>query len=229
MPKVKEEYLDEKKDEILEAARAVCERKPAYDLTMSDIVAQTGMSQGGVYKYYNNIDLVLADLINKANSKGDYTERIGEIMKSDMTPETKIKELFSVSELYFSDLLISYNKILFELSTLFANNPGKNESVRKNVTTVSTFSLLIESASKVIITSVENGYFEPVLPVTDILAFIVASFDGIIRDVTLTRCYKDKDVPAAPVVFDEKKLIASLYHSTMALLGKPQIEIRGTI
>ena len=115
MPKVNEEYLEGKKEEILDAALAVCARKPAYDLTMSDIVAETGMSQGGVYKYYNNIDLVLADLINRANSKGDHKDRIDEILGSGKTPDKMLEELFNVAELYFSDLLIGYNKILFEL------------------------------------------------------------------------------------------------------------------
>ena len=55
MPKVKNEYLENKRNEILDAAFAVCKRKPAYDITMTDIVSETGMSQGGVYKYFNNI------------------------------------------------------------------------------------------------------------------------------------------------------------------------------
>lgn len=224
MPKVKEEYLEGKKEEILDAALAVCGRKPAYDMTMSDIVAQTGMSQGGVYKYYNNIDLVLADLINRANSMGDHKARIDEIMESCRSPEEKLGDLFKVSELYFTDLLIGYIKILFELGTMFAYSSERNAAISRNVKTASTFSHLIGCASQVIMTGTENGCFAPVIPVTEILAFNVASFDGIIRDVTLAKCYGDKDAPKSPVDLDEKKLIRSLYLSTMALLGKPETE-----
>ena len=32
------------------------------------------MSQGGVYKYFNTIDLVLAALIDRANLQGNYRE-----------------------------------------------------------------------------------------------------------------------------------------------------------
>ncbi len=32
----------------------------------------------------------------------------------------------------------------------------------------------------------------PVMPIEDILAFIIVSFDGIIRDVTLSKCYLEK-------------------------------------
>lgn len=55
MPKVKNEYLENKRNEILDAAFAVCKRKPAYDITMTDIVSETGMSQGASI----NISIIL--------------------------------------------------------------------------------------------------------------------------------------------------------------------------
>ena len=122
MPKVKNEYLENKRNQILDAAFAVCKKKPAYDITMTDIVSETGMSQGGVYKYFNNIDLVLAALIDKANMQGNHVEQIDEIMKSGNSPEVILHDLFLVSEQYFSDILIGYNKVLFELSAFWAHN-----------------------------------------------------------------------------------------------------------
>ena len=80
MPKVSEEYLQDKRNEILDAAFEVCKRKPAYEVTMSDIVSETGLSQGGVYKYFNNIYSVYAALTDRANLIGNQTEHIDEIM-----------------------------------------------------------------------------------------------------------------------------------------------------
>jgi Transcriptional regulator len=224
MPKVKNEYLENKRNEILDAAFAVCKRKPAYDITMTDIVSETGMSQGGVYKYFNNIDFVLAALIDKSNLQGNYMEQIDEIMESGNAPDITLHNLFLVSEQYFSDMLISYNKILFELSTFFAYHPERYERINKNVTTSSTFGHLTQCASRIMITGVESGYFVPVMPVNDIMAFIIASFDGIIRDITLSKCYSGKSVPQSGVAFHEKNLIQCLYISTMSLLGKNQNE-----
>ncbi len=220
MPKVKNDYLENKRNQILDAAFAVCRRKPAYDITMTDIVSETGMSQGGVYKYFNNIDLVLAALIDRANLQGNYKEQIDEIMKSGDSPDAILHNLFLVSEQYFSDMLISYNKMLFELSTFFVYNPERRERINKNVTTSSTFEYLTQCASKVIIAGTENGYFMPVVPIEDIMAFIIASFDGIIRDVTLSKCYLRKSTSESGVDFNEKNLIHCLYISTMSLLGK---------
>ena len=219
MPKVKAEYLEEKRNQILEAAFAVCNRKPVYDVTMSDIVAETGMSQGGVYKYFNNIDLVLAALIDKANTRGDYSDQIDKVMRSDDPPEKKLKSLFGISEQYFSDMLISYNKILFELSTFFAYSRERRDRIYQNVTTSSAFEHLMNSAAKIIVSETEKGYFTPMIPAEDILTYIIASYDGIIRDVTITKCYTGN----ADIVFDEKKLIGCLYRSTMMFLGKPQV------
>lgn len=229
MPKVKNEYLENKRNQILDAAFAVCKRKPAYDITMTDIVSETGMSQGGVYKYFNNIDLVLAALIDKANIQGNYIEQIDEIMESGNSLDVILHNLFLVSEQYFSDMLISYNKVLFELSTFFAYNPERNERINKNVTTSSTFGYLTQCASKIIITGAESGYFMPVMPIEDILAFIIASFDGIIRDVTLSKCYLGKSIPKSSVAFNEKSLIHCLYRSTMSLLGKNLNDERGNL
>lgn len=220
MPKVKDEYLENKRNEILDAAFAVCKRKPAYDVSMTDIVTETGMSQGGVYKYFNNIDLVFAALIDKANLQGNYIEQIDEIMKSGNSPDAILHNLFLVCEQYFSEMLISYNKMLFELSTFFVYNPERRERINKNVTTASTFEYLTQCASEIIKTGAENGYFMPVLPIEDVMAFIVASFDGIIRDVTLSKCYLGKSMAESDVDFNEKNLIHCLYISTMSLLGK---------
>lgn len=224
MPKVKEEYLENKKNQILDAAFAVCKRKPAYDVTMTDIVSETGMSQGGVYKYFNNIDLVLAALIDRANSQGNYRERIEEIMKSNDSPEVILHQLFLISEQYFSEMLISYNKILFELSTLFVYNPDRSKRINRHVTTSSTFGYLTRCASEVITNGTEKGYFTPIISVENIMAFIIASFDGIIRDVTLSGCYSGKTVSPLAVSFDGKNLIHCLYISVISLLGKNQMD-----
>lgn len=220
MPKVNQSYLSDKKNQILDAAFVVCNRKPAYDVTMSDIVKETGMSQGGVYKYFNNIDLVFAALIDKANLQSNHIERIDKVMKSERSPEKLLQELFLISEQYFSEMLISYNKILFELSTFFAHSPERRERINKNVTTSSTFEYLTQCAFDIIIKQTKEGYFTPVIPIEDILAFIITAFDGIIRDITLTRCYPSRTAPDDNIKFDEKRLIHCLYISTITLLGK---------
>ena len=218
MPKVKEEYLIEKKKEIIKAAFEVCKRKPVYDVTMSDIVAETKMSQGGVYKYFNNIYSVYAALIDEANCAGGQIKLIDEVMDSDSDPEDKLKRLFDIAESFFSDMLISYNKILFELGTLCVQNPEYDKRINSETKETAVFPYLAGRLAELIVTQCGSGYFAPVVPVPDILSFVVASFDGIIRDVTLNKCYNIRSSEMNKL--DEKKLIGCLYISTLKLLGK---------
>lgn len=217
VPKVSEEYLTEKRNEILDAAFEVCRCKPAYEVTMSDIVAETGMSQGGVYKYYNNIYSVYAALIDRANMQGNQIEKIDEIMQLELKPEDKLERLFNVSKSFFSDMLLSYNKILFELSTYCIQNPEIDRMVNGETKATPVFPYLANRVAELIITQVQAGYFRPVIPLEDILSFMVSSFDGIIRDVTLNKCYNISSDSMNDL--DEEKLISSLYLSIMKLLG----------
>ena len=218
MPKVKDEYLIEKKKEIVRAAFEVCKRKPAYNVTMSDIVAETGMSQGGVYKYFNNIYSVYAALIDEANRVGGQIGRIDEVMDSGSVPEDKLKCLFAIAESFFSDMLISYNKILFELGTFCIQNPEYDKRINSETGETAVFPYLASRLAELIVTQSASGYFTPILPVPDILRFVIASFDGIIRDVTLNKCYNIQSSDMKDL--DEKELINCLYISTLKLLGK---------
>lgn len=218
MPKVSEDYLQEKRKEILDAAFEVCKRKPAYEVTMSDIVSETGLSQGGVYKYFNNIYSVYAALIDEANQVGDLIPEIDGIMSLDDSPEVKLEKLFKVAESFFTEMLISYNKILFELSTYCIQNPDADKKINSQTKAVPVFPYLAKCASEIIISQTQKGYFKPVIPLPDILTFVVSSFDGIIRDVTLNKCYNISSDGMADL--DEKRLISTLYLSTMKLLGK---------
>ena len=64
MPKVNQEYFENKRKIILEAAMKVFLKKPAYSVTMKDIIKEAELSQGGVYKYYSNIDDIVISLLN---------------------------------------------------------------------------------------------------------------------------------------------------------------------
>ncbi len=63
MPKVNEAYISEKKQVILDATFRICMRKPVYQVTMKDVIKETGMSQGGIYRYYANFYDILFGLL----------------------------------------------------------------------------------------------------------------------------------------------------------------------
>ena len=60
MPKVTQEYIDNKKKFIVDAAYQVCLRKPVEMVTMMDVIEETGLSQGGIYRFYKDLDDIKA-------------------------------------------------------------------------------------------------------------------------------------------------------------------------
>lgn len=71
MPKVSQEYLDNKRNAIVSAALKVCKSKPLYQITMKDIIRESGVSQGGIYRYFKSIDEILVEVINRSSSNID--------------------------------------------------------------------------------------------------------------------------------------------------------------
>ena len=63
MPRVSEEYLAGKRKEITDAAHRVCLRKPVSMVTMTDIINETGMAQGNIYRYYKDLDAIFSAMI----------------------------------------------------------------------------------------------------------------------------------------------------------------------
>ena len=65
MPKVTDEYIKNKRKRIVDACYAVCLRKPIQMVTMTDVIEESGLSQGGIYRFYSDLDEILRDVIRE--------------------------------------------------------------------------------------------------------------------------------------------------------------------
>ena len=90
MPKVTEEYLENKRRMITDAAYQVCLRKPVEMVTISDVITETGMSQGAIYRYYDGLDEILADMVT--NMRTDYNI-IDDLEKITSDKKASLEEL----------------------------------------------------------------------------------------------------------------------------------------
>ena len=213
MPKVNDIYFEEKRNGILNAAFRVCLKKPLYEVTMKDIIEETGLSQGGIYRYYNNIHEIFFALADKETRDKQLREKTDAVLSSANTPEEVIAELI---KLIFHYTEGDVGKIIFELSLILANDPEMYEKFCEQVSVISDESYLAEKAAAYIAEKIETGYFKPIAPLEDILSLLSASVDGVNRDVIMTKYYKVKpDLP----VFDIKKLTALLTKQLILTLG----------
>lgn len=226
MPKVDATYFKEKQEKILAAAMQVCQEKPIYFVTMKDIVAQSGLSPGAVYQSFGSIEEVFAGILQKADSESDYAGEIQAILQSGKAPQIVLLDLFHFGEVYFSDCLMAYNKVLFELSLYATHAPEKRKIIYQQACRQSVYAQLGQALMVYVGEQVQAGYFQPQIPLEDLFAFVTAAFDGIVRDVTLTKYYLQEDEMNPMIQFDAEKLIHSLYLSTLALLGMPGCNTR---
>ena len=82
MPRVSEEYIKNKRREIIDAAFRVCTRKPINSIEMKDIIEETGFSHGVIYRYYKDLDEVLRDLVITINENNKIDDRLDEILSN---------------------------------------------------------------------------------------------------------------------------------------------------
>lgn len=215
MPKVNEQYLEEKREQILDAAFDVCMSKPVYTVKMKDIIEKTGFSHGLVYRYFANLEDILFALMNRDASTIDVSAKFEEILNSGQSPEEVIKQLLS---LYFDVVVKSitgFGKILNEMIVTLASDRLYYQRFRANVKAASSSDYIQTQSYRYVEEQIQKGYFSPRQTLDEIYSFITICFDGIERDLILTSCY-----PAlrdAPLNLDG--LQSSLCKSVLFLLG----------
>ena len=68
MPKVTQAYINQKKNLIVQSAAICCDKKAVCSVTMQDVIDESGLSQGGIYRFYQNIDDILVDVLKWVSS-----------------------------------------------------------------------------------------------------------------------------------------------------------------
>ncbi|MFE3575576.1 TetR/AcrR family transcriptional regulator [Lysinibacillus sp. NPDC059133] len=222
MPKVSHEYVQEKKNSILEAAITVCKVKPLYDISMRDIIKASGVSQGGIYRYYSDLDEILIEVINQVNVNAGYKHIIDGITDTSNSPTKTIIKLFNFLGEYMKENVSTVGKIQFELTILCANNPEREKKILSNIMENESGQYLMQQIFHSIHKGISSGCFKPEISIEDLSTFMMTSIDGIVRDVVLQKCYgmfsNDQ------VQFDEIRLMNTLCKSVLLLLGTKEGE-----
>jgi len=213
-PKMSEDYLEKKRRQILDAAFAVCMRKPMHEVSMRDIIAETGFSQGNIYRYFSNLDEILLALINQKRADYDVKVAVDAVISSDHAPERVIGELFVIWEKTVLDNILGVGKIFYEMCTIYVNDTERLLHYISNSRTTADEAYFKEQGFGFVIQKVTAGYFKPKLPIEDIFTFLGTSFDGMIRDLIISTHY---NTPLFPQL-DKSRLMKSLCTAFVLLL-----------
>jgi AcrR family transcriptional regulator len=81
MPKVSEEHLEQRRRQILDAARRCFIRQGVHATSMQDIMAESQLSAGAVYRYFKSKNDIIAAIVSSVI--GDIQSFLAELVTAD--------------------------------------------------------------------------------------------------------------------------------------------------
>lgn len=190
MPKVTQEYFDNKRRKIVECAYQVCLRKPVEMVTISDVIVETGLSQGGIYRFYKDLDEILSDMITNMRRDYDITGRLDEAV-ADKTASFEVitRRICRVLGEAMEAHLMDIQKINFDLTVLAINEPERAEKIIKNVKGKGNMDHLAKVIFPYLFKASAEHKLEPIHDPMELYQFISSAYVGIETNCILTACY----------------------------------------
>lgn len=219
MPKVKESYIKNKQERILDALFDSCKEKPLYEITLKDVISKSELSQGGIYIYFSDLDEIIAALINRHYKLFDYSKNI-ELAFENSVPNEVIRSLFNLLASTFDEEGLLYNKIIYELNIIIIGNAKRCAKINSYL--VENPSIIVNKLLSYITQKIEEGFYNPSIETEQLLAFVLASMDGILRDIIMVMCYQETNFPFEKS-FTPKKLFETLFECLIKVLEGSEI------
>ena len=191
MPRVSDEYYENKRKEIIDAAYRVCLKKPVTSIEMKDVINETGFSHGVIYRYYNDLDEVLHDLVVRINSENNPEERLKKILNSGKPWEKVIREMCRMLAEHMINEGIEKLKISEYADMLAMSQPERVIKIASRLNSKAPSPLIILEAllSDYLKKVKKEEKLHPVKKADEILQFIIVTYHGIQTGYILSECY----------------------------------------
>ena len=191
MPKVTEEYITNKKKKIVDAAYELCLEKTVSTVTMQDIINRTGLSQGGIYRFYKDIDEIFADMLADLRLRVTIKEQVDEILaQEELLPTAEVTyRIFDMLADHMEAELMGIQKVDFELSVLAMNAPHRVEKILKGAGGVGNKEYLMRRMSEFYKKKLDSGELHARVNEIELLTFISSAYTGIQSCCIVYNCY----------------------------------------
>jgi AcrR family transcriptional regulator len=187
MPKVKKEYFEEKAQDIVDGALRVCRSKPAYSVTLKDVVRECGISQGGIYCYFSDIDEIFVEILNRCYRENRLSADAFQIFDSGKKPEKIICDSFSMLGEMLDSIISKYGNLIYELNALYLGNPIRGQKIQPLIEVTNDGDMFLSKLIEFIGNNIVNGDFKPSLPKEHLLFLVGITFQGITYTSTFTQ------------------------------------------
>lgn len=225
MPKVTERYLANKRKEIIDAAMRVCEAKPAYKITLRDVVRECGISVGGIYNYFASIDDIFVEIINYAYADLPSTLELSEMLESESPVSEIITVVFKHKGRRIDDLYGRYGKFMLELDSIMLNDVERRENIISKYNGTYDWEAFVSLVSAFITKHVNDGTIKPIVPLPHIL-LTIGNGVNTAKDVVITGEFAYKRLLELGLTEQEcstaEGMMEVLAGVVLELLGKPK-------
>lgn len=193
MPKINDEYVEKKKDEIKECALFIINEKPLYQVKMRDIIKRMGFSQGAIYKYYKNVEDIYVDIVNTTTKEANIVEKVEKIKKANISIMEKMEKYFKLLSNYIINIQNEIGgKVYFELLLTYSFDKDKSEKFLSSIV----FKQNIKYMEDVMIDNLNEGVkqklIEIKIPLESLIMFTEVCIDGITYNYALS--LKEKNI-----------------------------------
>lgn len=198
MPKVSEEYFEKKKQFIVDAAYKVCLRKPVEMITMTDVIEETGLSQGGIYRFYKDLDEILCDVIAATRTEFNIIDDIENALGSAdrLSFSDGVHKIFDILADAMEKHLLDIQKINFDMTVLAINEPERAKKIAGGIRGRGNFEYLATVALPALIKGSADKGLKPRDDPKKIADFISSAYVGIEMNCILSACYKKAPMAA---------------------------------
>lgn len=159
--------------------------KPVHDVAMRDIVLESGMSQGGVYKYFSNLDEVFVGLLNQESVSSKVKGMVEAVLQTKKDSFEKLNDFIMYIGEHIQESLKRRGGIYFELVALYSKDPERFMKIEDQLVEVSNLKYLQKQLHDFITEQIKVNNFSATVPTDDLLAFMAATIHGITQNPAL--------------------------------------------
>ncbi|MGL6175177.1 MAG: TetR/AcrR family transcriptional regulator [Cellulosilyticaceae bacterium] len=195
MPKVSEDYLEERRQFIIECALKVYEGQTLYRMTMRDIIRETGFSQGNIYRYFKSVPELLIAAANTKQQPFGEQDQIPEILGSNLLLDEKVKCVFNIIGHYIQQVIEEIGaKMYYELSYQLS----MDLDLWKEIGAQLYFKVVMGEMIRYIVAYLEGelcfGRIQPKEKLNTIVQYAAIVVDGIANQVALQKMNRIEEV-----------------------------------
>ena len=215
MPKVSEEYFENKKKEIIDAAYQVCLEKPITSVVLQDITDKAGFSHGLIYKYYKNIDEILYELFARINTEVDIEAEWKLILDSSNDWKDVIRKSCNLIKDTLTNAELGKLKISVYADAMSISNPERTVEIVSKLQNYGRSPLydLEDYLRKYLMEVIREESLQPTDSIDAILQFMSISVHGFQTRYAISECFESIGT------LDPDEVFSCLANSLISMIG----------